>query len=83
MPTEAAVLISSLGINEWTYYNQFRPWVYQTIHFTTLKPWKGGAQSSNTFVCTLLREFKESIDGIEHYYDLIPPITNDYLVNCK
>ena len=83
MPTESAVLVSSLDGNQWfDYYNKYRPWVYQTVHFTTLKPWRDGVQSRNPFLCLLLREWKESIAGIEEYYDLIPPLKNYYLAKC-
>ena len=91
MPTEASVLISSIGggkgrhshvEGDWDYYNKYRPWVYQTVHMTTLKPWKENVQPSDPFICKLLHEFKESIEGIEDYYHLIPPINNDCLRNC-
>ena len=82
MPTENAVLISSLTVGWWDYYNKFRPWLYQTVHFTTLKPWKIGSQSNDPFICSLLREWEESVEGMKDYYHLIPPLTNDYLVNC-
>ena len=39
MPTEAAVLSGSLqSIDFFKYYNEYRPWVYQTVHFTNGKP---------------------------------------------
>ncbi len=82
MPTENAVLISSLTVSWFDYYNKFRPWLYQTVHFTTLKPWRFGSRSNNPFICSLLREWKDSIEGMEDYYHLIPPLTNEYLLNC-
>ena len=83
MPPEASVLISSLGGRDDTsYYEHYKDWVFQSVHFTTLKPWRIDSKSSNPIICSLLREFGESINGIEHYYHLIPPIMNDFLMNC-
>merc|ERR1712194_888139 len=39
MPSEASILSSSIGEEWWDYYDKYRPWLYQTVHFTTLKPW--------------------------------------------
>ncbi|KAL7541498.1 hypothetical protein ACHAXR_010975 [Thalassiosira sp. AJA248-18] len=82
MPTEAAVLSSSLKLAEFSYVNNFHPWVYDTVHFTVDKPWKIGTHPSHPFVCSLLREWNETMRGVEKYYALIPPIKNDYLQNC-
>jgi len=38
--------------------------------------------TSHPLKCSLLREWNESIGGIEAYYDLIPPITNHFLEQC-
>jgi len=34
------------------------------------------------FVCSMLREWNETMQGVEKYYDLIPPLEHDYLQNC-
>ena len=82
MPTEAAVLSSSLKRATFSYVNNFHPWVYETVHFTVDKPWRIGTHPSHPFVCSLLREWNETMRGVEKYYDRIPPIGNDYLQNC-
>mmetsp|Transcript_28625 Transcript_28625/g.43010 ORF Transcript_28625/g.43010 Transcript_28625/m.43010 type:complete len:364 (-) Transcript_28625:864-1955(-) len=82
MPTESAVLSSSLRIPVFSYFNKFQPWIYETVHFTVDKPWRGGTHPDHPFVCSMLREWNESMKGVEKYYDLIPPIENDYLRNC-
>eukprot|EP00985_Skeletonema_marinoi_P025193 scaffold18261_cov141-Skeletonema_marinoi.AAC.4 len=82
MPTESAVLSSSLRIPVFSYFNKFQPWIYETIHFTVDKPWRGGNHPDHPFVCSMLREWNESMQGVEKYYDLVPPIENDYLQNC-
>ena len=35
------------------------------------------------FICEMLREWKQSVHGIEQYYDRIPPLEFDYLAQCK
>ena len=83
MPTEAAVLSSSLaGGGNFEYFNKFRPWIYQTVHFTVHKPWRYNHKVSHPFLCTLFREWNESMHGIEEYYDIIEPLENKYLENC-
>lgn len=84
MPPEASVLISTVGgrPDDMSYYEHYQDWVFQSVHFTTLKPWRTDSKSSNPIICGLLREFGESINGIEHYHHLIPPITNDFLIDC-
>ena len=82
MPTESAVLSSSLRIPGFSYFNKFQPWIYETVHFTVDKPWRGGTHPDHPFVCSMLREWNESMQGVEKYYDLVPPIKNDYLRNC-
>jgi len=89
MPTEAAVLSGSLrNIVFFKYYNEYRPWVYQTVHFTHGKPWREGVQADDPFLCTLFQEWNESMRGIEKYYgddkdNAIEPIQNDYLAKCR
>ena len=81
MPTEAAVLSSSLtGPDFFEYYNRYRPWVYQTVHFTTAKPWRKGTKTNHPFLCGMFMEWKASIEGIEK--ENIKPIENNYLENC-
>ena len=82
LPTEAAVLSSSLTGNKdpsFDYYSKYRPWIYQTVHFTTSKPWKPETHPKHTFLCSLLKEWKDSISGIEKTYH---SPTNDFLKNC-
>ena len=84
MPTEAAALISSIGDSTgFDYYNNYHQQIYQTVHFTTLKPWRDGHQSSHPFVCALLCEWNASMHGIEEYYNsTIPPMQNNPLEKC-
>jgi hypothetical protein len=82
MPTEAAVLSSSLEREPFSYFNDFHPWMYETIHFTVHKPWRGYTMPDHPFVCSMLREWNETMQGVEKYYDLIPPLEHDYLQNC-
>lgn len=82
LPTEAAVLSSSLTtVKEpsFDYYSKYRPWIYQTVHFTSQKPWKPETHPKHTFLCSLLLEWKDSISGIEKTYHYP---TNDFLKNC-
>eukprot|EP00984_Skeletonema_dohrnii_P013681 scaffold5685_cov109-Skeletonema_dohrnii-CCMP3373.AAC.1 len=60
----------------------FQPWIYETVHFTVDKPWRRNTHPDHPFVCSMLREWNESMQGVEKYYDLVPPIENDYLQNC-
>lgn len=96
MPPESSVPTSSLGEGgSFEYYNRFRPWMYQTVHFTSEKPWRLNhfqyANKQNRtvpkpitpFLCKILREWKESVHGIEEYYDRIPPLEFDYFAQCK
>ena len=95
MPSEAAVLTSSLRESKaFDYYNKYRPWVYQTVHFTVKKPWRSShfftkkenstrVKQTHPFICSLLREWNESVRGIEEYYDIIPPLENDYMASCN
>lgn len=84
MPTEAAVLSSTLEHEggQFDYYSKFRPWIYQTVHFTVHKPWRNKMETNNPTICKLLREWNESMTGIEDYYNTIPPLQNDYLKSC-
>ncbi len=82
MPTEAAILSSLLRKPEISYFNNFHPWIFETIHFTIDKPWRRDTRPDHPFVCSMLREWNESMKGVEKYYDLVPPIQNDYLQNC-
>ena len=83
MPTESAVLSSSLTNPIHAYYSTFHPWIYETIHFTTDKPWRGNTAPDHWFVCKMLREWNETMLGIEKYYHLVEPLKNDYLRNCN
>lgn len=90
MPTEAAITTSSLRDSKAVgYYSSSYPWLYQTVHFGVKKPWrkshfKRGNRTISTppFICSLLREWNESVVGIEEYYNVIPPLENDYLASC-
>lgn len=82
MPTEAAVLSSSLKHEQFSYFNDFHPWIYETVHFTVHKPWRDDTSPDHPFVCRMLREWNETMHGVEKYYGLIPPLKNDYLQNC-
>ena len=82
MPTEAAVLSSWLRKPAISYFNNFHPWIYETIHFTVDKPWRRNNHPDHPFVCKMLFEWNETMKGVEKYYDILPPIENDYLRNC-
>lgn len=84
MPTEAAVLSSSLdnGGGLFGYYSKYHPYVYQTVHFTVHKPWRDSTKTQNSFICLLLLEWAESVGGIEKYDDKIEPLKYDYGPLC-
>lgn len=80
-PAEASILSSVLPDDRWDYLNKHRPFIYQTVHFTTAKPWRG-FQSKDPMVCSMLREWYDSVDGIDKYYEIIPPMENTYDNHC-
>lgn len=79
MPAEAAILSSAMkDDSSWDYYNKFMPSIYQVIHFSASphKPWKY-IETSHKFSCTIYLEWFDSVDGIEEFYDRIPPMRGD------
>jgi len=81
LPTEAAALSSSIQNSpHFQYYNRFRKDIFETVHFTTHKPWLGRTSSNHPFLCELLREWKESVANITEYG--IDEIQNNYLREC-
>lgn len=64
MPTEAAVLSSWLRKPAISYFNNFHPWIYETIHFTVDKPWRRNNHPDHPFVCKMLFEWNETMKGL-------------------
>ena len=82
MPIEASVPSSALRGESFSYFNKFHPEVYETVHLTLDKPWRGGAKPDHPFICSLLREWNETMVGLNEYRDLVPPIRNNFLEKC-
>jgi hypothetical protein len=78
MPSEASVLSSKLS-DHMAYFLRFRNAKIQTIHFTVHKPMRENTRSDSPFVCDMLREWNESVRGVERYLD---PFPHDYLGDC-
>lgn len=77
-PAEASILTSTfLDFDRWNYYNQFRPFLYQTVHFTRYKPWRKIFDVENKMICSMLDEWYDSMKGIEEYYNLIPRLNDN------
>jgi hypothetical protein len=68
LPTEAAVLSTRLAKPDFRYFVTCRRHIFETIHFTGNKPWDQRGKASNPIVCDFLREWYESIDGIEMFH---------------
>ena len=83
MPEEFSMLSSTFGRDQrWDYYTKNRPFIYQTIHFTVDKPWRAATSNNHEFVCSMLRDWFDSVEGIEKYYDLIPPLVHNATSVC-
>jgi hypothetical protein len=79
MPSEASVLSSKLSFHM-EYFLRFRNAKIQTVHFTVHKPMRATTiGTKEQFVCDMLREWNESMRGVERYLD---PIRYDYLAEC-
>mmetsp|Transcript_3717 Transcript_3717/g.10240 ORF Transcript_3717/g.10240 Transcript_3717/m.10240 type:complete len:384 (+) Transcript_3717:30-1181(+) len=78
LPTESAVLSSSIPIKGFQYYVTHRSHLFETVHFTTDKPWRGRTAPTHWFLCQVMREFNQSMEGMTG----LPPIANDYLRAC-
>lgn len=79
MPTEASILSSSIVRKQFIYFTEFRRHIFETVHFTTDKPWKGRTGPSNLALCLMLQEWAGSVKGIDQYMN---PCKNDFLRNC-
>jgi len=80
MPTENAVLISSLKEPQYHYFWYRRNHLFQTVHLTKAKPWVGAHNQNNPVVCAVLREWEASVDGMARYN---MSVRNPYLRKCK
>jgi len=79
MPIEAAILSSSLRRRRFRYFAERRRHIFETVHFTMDKPWRGKTQPGEEIICDMLREWKTSVDGMEAYGI---KVENDFLRNC-
>ena len=79
MPTENAVLISSLRQAQYRYFWHRRNHIFDTVHLTVAKPWNGRTKPSHPLECQVLREWEASVVGLEAYN---MSISNRYLQNC-
>ena len=79
MPTENAVLISSLERDQYHYFWYWRNHIFDTVHLTVQKPWNGRTKPRSPLVCQVLHEWNSSTAGMEHYN---MSISHDYLQNC-
>jgi len=80
IPSENAILISSLQQQQYHYFWYRRNHIFQTIHLTTEKPWRPKTKPSNDIICQVLREFEKSLIGMDRYNI---SIENQYLENCQ
>jgi len=80
MPTENAICVSTLGRRHLRYFWHRRNHLIQTVHLTTEKPWYSDTCPTNRVQCDVLREWEESVNGIDEKYDL--PIPNSYPRRC-
>jgi len=78
MPTESSAVISRMQRPEYTYWIKFRKYIFETIHLTTAKPWKSQGPKDE-LTCSVLREWKASVEGIEAYTKLEPTPVMDIL----
>ena len=67
LPTEFAPLSSSLGSKDFQYFLENRLHIFETIHFTVHKPWRGRTETSHPALCQIFDEFAESVHGLEEY----------------
>ena len=58
MPIEAAILSSSLPDKRFDYFNKMKPYIYETVHFTTSKPWRGSTQHGHQIVLRVFRGYR-------------------------
>ena len=87
MPTEDAVLISSLQTQNMLYFWLHRNHIFSTIHLTTTKPWKARTKTRDPVACEVLREWALSVEGLENYelrkeYRNITSKTPPFLQDC-
>lgn len=77
----SSILSSSLDEHpENAYLYKYRPHVFQTVHFTNVKPWKQGVKPpTNPVTCGMLREWKESVQDAP--IDKLPKLPN-FLKHC-
>jgi len=81
MPTEASVLISSIATKQLRYFTEFRQHIFETVHFTTAKPWKKDTDPTHDRIeCGFRREYSDSFEGIENYG--FYPIRTKFLRDC-
>jgi hypothetical protein len=81
LPPEAAPLSVELEYNYFfQYYNRFHPDTYETVHFATNKPWRDvGRMASSPFMCALMKEWNQSMNGIDQYYSRgLPPLDRNF-----
>lgn len=81
LPSYASVISSKLKQNRYRYWVQHRRELLETVHFTSVKPWKKFATNERV-LCDFLREWQQSVEGMDRYYPRLSPIPSDYLRNC-
>jgi len=82
MPVEASILSSYFPDARFDYVNKMKPYIYETVHFTTSKPWRRQTTHKNQVVCSFLNEWFESIQGMEKYYSTIRPMATNMTTVC-
>lgn len=65
MGKEASVLSSEIRKGTFDYFLNHRDHIIETIHLTTMKPWLTRTVTRNGRLCTVLREWAESVKGYQ------------------
>lgn len=81
LPSYASVISSKVKQPRYQYAARFRRHAFETLHFTSVKPWKKFG-TDDPILCDFLREWNVSVEGMEHYYPQLEPLQYDNLRNC-
>ena len=79
MPVGSAFRSDSLDDSDSKYFWRHRNHIFETIHFTTQKPWLGRTNPRKRCLCEALLEWRLSVEGLERYN---LTVGNDYLRRC-
>lgn len=80
LPIQASILNKQLLSNP--YWIHHRMHIFETVHLTTMKPWHPDVAPSRPIPCQMMREWKESVQGIERDYPRLKPLPMETLKNC-